>query len=38
MERELNRQIKFRVSDLRKDSEKFLKIVLREREKIGEVL
>ncbi len=36
MERELNRQIQFGVSDLRKDSEKFLEIVLREREKIGE--
>ena len=36
MERELNRQIKIGVSDLRKDSEKFLEIVLREREKIGE--
>ena len=36
MERELNRQIQIGVSDLRKDSEKFLEIVLREREKIGE--
>jgi len=36
MEKELNRQIQIGVSDLRKDSEKFLEIVLREREKIGE--
>ena len=36
MERELNRQIQLGESDLRKDSEKFLEIVLREREKIGE--
>ena len=35
MERELNRQIQIGVSDLRKDSEKFLEIILREREKIG---
>ena len=36
MERELNRQIQIGVRDLRKDSEKFLEIVLRKREKIGE--
>lgn len=36
MERELNRQIQIGVSDLRKDSEKFLEIILRKREKIGE--
>ncbi len=35
MEKELNRQIQIGVSDLRKDSEKFLEIILREREKIG---
>lgn len=36
MEKELNRQIQIGVSDLRKDSEKFLEIVLKKREEIGE--
>lgn len=35
MEKELNRQIQMGVSDLRKDSEKFLEIVLKKREEIG---
>ena len=35
MEKELNRQIQIGVSDLRKDSEKFLEIVLKKREEIG---
>ena len=36
MEKELNRQIQIGVSDLRKDSEKFLEIILKKREVIGE--
>lgn len=36
MEKELNRQIQIGVSDLRKDSEKFLEIVLKKREETGE--
>jgi len=36
MKKELNRQIQIGVSDLRKDSEKFLEIVLKKREEIGE--
>lgn len=35
MKKELNRQIQMGVSDLRKDSEKFLEIVLKKREEIG---
>lgn len=36
IEKEFNRQIQIGVSDLRKDSEKFLEIVLKKREEIGE--
>jgi len=36
MEKELNYQIQMGVSDLRKDSEKFLEIVLKKREETGE--
>lgn len=35
MEKELNRQIQIGVSDLRKDSEKFLEIVLKKRDETG---
>lgn len=36
MEKELNRKIQIGVSDLRKDSEKFLEIVLKKRDETGE--